>query len=116
MRALAGGWLALLPLWQASGSPSRRLPALLAEMRGSANARFGCLEEVSDLASVEAGDATRRYQRSRGLTSEPAARGLLAALIEYAERPTPRSQAALLSAHVAAGATAAGAEDVCRCV
>jgi tetratricopeptide (TPR) repeat protein len=116
MNVLAGLVMAPLLLTPPAVGPPERLPSLLAELRRSEGAKFGCLDGLVDLAPLDADEAARRFQRSRTLASESAARSLLAAFIEYGLHPSAKTLAALRSAHMDSGATAARAEDVCRCV
>src|SRR6188508_825444 len=110
--------LAAVPLvLGAGGRPPDRLPALVAELRRTPDAGFGCFDgEPSLRGASDVRSLVAAYQQGRRLRSAEAARALLEARIEYALRPTTRAfetQRDLLRAH---GNPAAAAEDVCRCL
>jgi tetratricopeptide (TPR) repeat protein len=90
---------------------------LLAELRHADGARYGCFEkEESILGSDDAGKVAEEYQRSRGLATVAEARSFLARLIDYSLRPNRDRFDELRGALTSGGATAAAAEDLCRCV
>ncbi len=109
-----------LALWVLVGAASPapdRLTRVLAELRRSDEAPYGCFEHEPPLLSRDdANTVASWYQRSRGLENAASSRALLAALVEYKLRPTPKGFGSLRRALDAAGPTVAATEDVCRCV
>jgi tetratricopeptide (TPR) repeat protein len=117
MRRLSVPLIGALLLLGATPARPDDLAKLLAELRRSDGARYGCFgKEPSILGSDDADAVVLAYQRSRALANAGSARTLLASLIEYALRPSAAAFQRVRLALSKAGATEPAAEDVCRCL